>query len=81
MENELTLREQSVLELIVQGLTNKEIADELFISLGTTKSHIKEIFGKLNVVNKVQASMMAAHLGLVDVSEVVKSKYYKKKNK
>jgi LuxR family maltose regulon positive regulatory protein len=51
----LSDRELEVLELVAAGLSNREIADKLFISLGTTKWHITNILSKLGVRNRVQA--------------------------
>lgn len=51
----VTAKEQSVLRLIGEGLTNKEIADELNVSLSTIKTHINNIYSKLQVKNRVQA--------------------------
>ena len=55
----LTLREREVLEFIAEGKGNKQIAESLFISSETVKSHIKHIFRKLNVTNRVQAVQIA----------------------
>lgn len=49
---ELSRQETMVRNLIVQGKTNKEIAKDLYISLSTVKSHITNIYGKLNVANR-----------------------------
>jgi LuxR family maltose regulon positive regulatory protein len=51
----LSDRELEILGLVSEGLSNREIADKLFISLGTTKWHITNIFSKLGVKNRVQA--------------------------
>lgn len=51
----LTEREQQVLKLMVKGLNNTEIADNLFISISTVKYHISNILGKLGVENRVAA--------------------------
>lgn len=51
----LTERELEILGLISEGFSNREIAEKLFISLGTTKWHITNIFSKLGVKNRVQA--------------------------
>jgi LuxR family maltose regulon positive regulatory protein len=51
----LSERELEILGLISEGFSNREIADKLFISLGTTKWHITNIFSKLGVKNRVQA--------------------------
>ncbi|MEM1257279.1 MAG: helix-turn-helix transcriptional regulator [Bacteroidota bacterium] len=49
---ELSRQEVTVRNLILQGKSNKEIANELFISLSTVKSHITNLYGKLNVANR-----------------------------
>ncbi|TXK07613.1 response regulator transcription factor [Flagellimonas aequoris] len=49
---ELSKQETMVRNLILQGKSNKEIANELFISLSTVKSHITNIYGKLNISNR-----------------------------
>lgn len=61
----LTDREMDVLRLIVAGLSNPEIAEELFIALSTVKSHVNHIYGKLDVENRIQAVNRARSLGLV----------------
>ncbi len=55
----LTQREQQVLVLLSRGLTNKEIAGELFVSISGVKKHLEHIYKKLNVNNKVTAIMSA----------------------
>jgi LuxR family transcriptional regulator, maltose regulon positive regulatory protein len=54
----LSAREQEVCELLAQGLTNEEIARVLFISLSTTKVHVKHIFEKLGVRSRVDAARL-----------------------
>ena len=61
----LTEREREVLQLLAQGFTNKEIADELTIALGTVKAHNHHIYGKLSVDNRVEAVTGAQDLGLI----------------
>ena len=61
----LSTREVEVLELISKGLTNKEISDTLFISLNTTKSHISNIYSKLNTKNRVQTIELARNLEIL----------------
>jgi ATP/maltotriose-dependent transcriptional regulator MalT len=63
--NSLSSREQSILERIGQGQSNKEIAKELSIAPETVKSHIKNIFIKLAVRKRAQAVARAQGLGLV----------------
>jgi len=53
---ELTPRESEVHELLAQGLTNEEIAKQLFISLSTTKVHVKHIYEKLGVRSRLEAA-------------------------
>lgn len=61
---ELTDREREVLDVIAQGLSNDEIASELFISPKTVRNHITRIFRKLGVDRRAQAIVMAREHGL-----------------
>jgi len=56
---ELTEREQDILFYITQGLTNKEIADKIFVSINTVKTHVKNIYVKLDVRNRTEAAQKA----------------------
>ncbi|HEY5626148.1 MAG TPA: response regulator transcription factor [Dehalococcoidia bacterium] len=58
-EAELSPREREVLDLVRQGATNKEIAEKLFISVGTVKNHIHNILEKLNLTNRTQIAAYA----------------------
>jgi len=51
----LTNREQEVLVLLVQGCTNAEIGDKLFLSVSTVKTHVSNLFLKMEVKNRIQA--------------------------
>jgi DNA-binding NarL/FixJ family response regulator len=62
----LTAREREVLGLLVQGHTNKRIAEELFISESTAGVHVSNILGKLGVGTRTEAATVATRLGLVD---------------
>lgn len=66
IDHPLTTREKEVLKLILDGKVNKQIAANLFISCETVKSHIKHIFKKLNVTNRVQAVQVATEKKLLD---------------
>lgn len=61
----LTLREQEILGLIVDGLANKEIAQRLTLTIGTVKWHVNQIYGKLGVRSRVQAIVRARELQLI----------------
>ena len=61
---ELTDREREVLVLIAQGVSNKEIAEKLVISMKTVSNHITNIFGKLQVADRAQAIIRARDAGL-----------------
>jgi NarL family two-component system response regulator LiaR len=64
--DDLTKREREVLRLLVDGLTNPEIADELFISQSTVKSHVSHILSKLDVATRTEAVSLALQQGLID---------------
>ncbi|AFQ43350.1 LuxR C-terminal-related transcriptional regulator [Desulfosporosinus meridiei] len=61
----LTQRELEVLRLVAEGLSNEEIATQLYISLGTVKWHVKNIFGKLGVGSRTQAAAQARRWGIL----------------
>lgn len=62
---QLSVRELAVLGLIAQGLSNQEVAERLFISLHTVKTHARRINGKLGVARRTQAVATAKALGLL----------------
>jgi DNA-binding NarL/FixJ family response regulator len=62
---ELTDRETEIMLQIARGLSNAEIADELFISEATVKSHINRVFAKLHLRDRVHAVILAYERGLV----------------
>jgi len=63
----LSDRELEVLRLMAEGLKNKEIAERLWISQTTVKTHVSHILQKLNQTDRTQAILSAIKLGLVDV--------------
>ncbi|MGW4097937.1 response regulator [Mycobacterium sp. NPDC004974] len=62
----LTPREQEVLELIAKGLSNTEIADRLFVTEHTVKTHVGNVFAKLSLRDRAQAVVVAYESGLVN---------------
>lgn len=61
----LTEREMEILELIVSGNSNSSIAEKLFITLGTVKTHVRNILNKLGVDDRTQAAVRALRSGLI----------------
>jgi DNA-binding NarL/FixJ family response regulator len=63
---ELTEREVDVLRSLAQGRSNIEIAQELFLSEGTVKTHVSHVLTKLSLRDRVQAVVFAYENGLVE---------------
>ncbi|HLO01813.1 MAG TPA: response regulator transcription factor [Symbiobacteriaceae bacterium] len=63
---DLTQRETEILGLVARGLSNKEIADSLYLSEGTVKNYVSAIFAKLHARDRAQAIALAHRQGLVD---------------
>jgi NarL family two-component system response regulator LiaR len=61
----LTGREKEVLLLIAEGKTNKEISEELFISIKTVKTHVSNLLMKLDVEDRTQLAIYAHRKGLI----------------
>lgn len=61
----LTAREKEILNLVAQGLSNREIAEQLFVSRYTVESHIKHIYRKLSVTKRTKAVSAARSLGIL----------------
>ena len=62
---ELSKRELEILSLLAQGHSNQEIAAKLFVSLSTVKTHIQNLFEKLDVKRRTQAVEKAKRLNLI----------------
>jgi LuxR family transcriptional regulator, maltose regulon positive regulatory protein len=62
----LTPRELEVLGLVARGRTNRQIATELYVTVGTVKTHVHSISGKLGAANRVEAVARGRQLGLLD---------------
>jgi DNA-binding NarL/FixJ family response regulator len=65
-ESRLTVRELDVLRLVVKGLSNREIARDLFISQNTVKNHVRNILEKLHVRSRTEAATLAMRERLLD---------------
>ena len=65
----LSHRELQILECVVEGKSNQEIADTVFLSLDTVKSHLKNIYQKFGVHNRSQAIKIAIQDGLIHLSQ------------
>lgn len=64
--HDLTRREREVLDHIAQGMSNKEIATALFVSVGTVKAHVSNILRKMGAADRTQAIIKAIKEGLVE---------------
>ncbi len=62
---ELTEREQEVLDLLAAGASNREIGERLFLAEGTVKNHVSNILGKLHAANRTHAVALAREQGLI----------------
>jgi DNA-binding NarL/FixJ family response regulator len=61
----LSNREREILKFIAKGHSNQEIANELYLSLGTVKSYVRMLLNKLSVDDRVQAAALAVRQGLI----------------
>ena len=61
----ITKRELEILELIAQGMSNREIAEKLFVSENTVKTHFSRLFDKLSAKRRTQAVQIGKELGLI----------------
>jgi DNA-binding CsgD family transcriptional regulator len=67
MQKGLSHREAEVVELVAQGLSNKEVADKLFVTEKTIKFHLTNIYKKMNVKSRAQLIVWCLpHVGFVD---------------
>ena len=71
---DLTPREFEVLEQIVRGKSNKQIAAELDVSGATVKTHINSLLGKLGVMDRTQAATAAIQRGIVPIESLRKAR-------
>ena len=71
MKQLLTERERDVIKLLTKGFTNNEISEILHISIHTTKAHLESIYEKIEVSNRLQASIKAVYDGIVDIEDAI----------
>jgi DNA-binding NarL/FixJ family response regulator len=69
LQADLTAREQEVLAMLGLGLSNRDIADELFLGVETVRTYVRQVFQKLGVKNRTQAAVRARVLGLEPAAE------------
>lgn len=63
---DLTEREKEILTLVAKGLSNKKIADKLFVKEVTVKTHLNNVFKKLKVASRTQATLLALQMNLIN---------------
>ena len=66
----LTERETEVLTLLARGKANKQIARDLFVALSTVKTHVNNLYSKLDISSRTQAALYAARIGLISTEEI-----------
>ena len=66
----LTERETEVLTLLARGKANKQIARDLFVALSTVKTHVNNLYRKLDISSRTQAALYAARIGLISTEEI-----------
>lgn len=69
LQVDLTAREQEVLAMLGLGLSNRDIADELFLGVETVRTYVRQVFQKLGVKNRTQAAVRARVLGFEPAAE------------
>ena len=69
VDQPLTGREVEVLRMVAQGKSNRQIAEELVLSLGTVRAHLSSILGKLHLASRTQATLYALREGLASLED------------
>jgi DNA-binding CsgD family transcriptional regulator len=67
--SQISEREREILRLVATGATNQQIAYQLNISVNTVKVHLRNIFGKIGVTSRTEATLYAVRSGLVQIGE------------
>jgi DNA-binding CsgD family transcriptional regulator/N-acetylneuraminic acid mutarotase len=68
--SELSERELEILRLVATGVSNKEIAQQLFISTNTVKVHLRNIFAKIGAASRTEAALYAVRMGIVETPSI-----------
>jgi len=68
-DDRLSRRESEILQLVADGLSNKDVAEKLFISDVTVKVHLRHIYEKLGVRNRVEATLHAVYSDSDELSD------------
>lgn len=68
----LTVREVDIIRLVAQGLSNRQIAEQLVIGEATVRTHVGNVLNKLHLANRVQATLYALREGLTSLDEIDK---------
>jgi DNA-binding NarL/FixJ family response regulator len=66
----LTSRETEVLRVLARGLSNTEIAEALFITEATVKTHVSNILAKLGLPSRTRAALYALKIGLISLNDI-----------
>jgi DNA-binding NarL/FixJ family response regulator len=70
MIEKLTPKEREVLQALAEGLSDKGIAERLYVGVGTIRTHVRSILAKLEVQSRLQALVFAVRHGLVEMDPV-----------
>ena len=66
---DLSPRQEEILAMLGQGLSNRDIADEVFLGVETVRTYVRQVYQKLGVKNRTQAAVRARVLGLEPATE------------
>ena len=73
MISKITPRERELLEALAEGLSDKEIAERLYVGVGTVRTHMTHLLSKFGVDSRLQALIFAIRYGLVEIDRPLNS--------